>query len=62
MVETGELKKDKPIVISVSKDLVEILDEVKKYIIDYSYGSLNPSYYEASKLLAYKLKKKGKIL
>ena len=68
MVETGELVKEKegikekPCVIGVSKDLVEILDEVKKYIEDYSYGSIKPSYLEASKLLAIKLRKRGRII
>ena len=50
-------KKDR-IVIEVCPDLLGILEKIKDYIEEISYGSMRPSTFEASKFLAERIKKK----
>ena len=50
--------KRKTKVIEVSDELYAILENIKMYIRSYSYGTLNPSTFEATKFLAERIKRK----
>ena len=56
-------KNEKKIItIEIDKELYEILENLKDYVENISYGSMRPSTREASKLLAKKIKKRGGIV
>ena len=59
--ENNKNLKDR-IVVEIGKELYEILEKLKDYVEDISHGSMRPSTYEVSKLLAFKVKKRGGIV
>lgn len=50
-------KKDR-VIVEICPDLLVILEKIKDYVENISYGSMRPSTYEASKFLAERIKKK----
>jgi hypothetical protein len=55
MVNESKKKKDR-IIVEISPELMVILEKIKDYVQNISYGSMRPSTYEASKFLAERIK------
>lgn len=59
----NKLKKNKHIItVEIDEELYKILESLKDYVENISYGSMRPSTREASKLLAKKIQKRGGIV
>lgn len=54
--------EDDKVIVEIDAELFKILEKLKDYVEDISYGSMRPSTREASKLLAKKIIKRGGIV
>jgi len=55
-------EEEDAVVAKIDIELFNILEKIKDYVQEISYGSMRPSTREASKLLAKKIIKKGGIV
>lgn len=60
--DTGLVDKKKKYIVSIDKDLFDILVKMQSYVKDISYDSIKPTFRQASKLLAKKIIKRGGIV
>ena len=52
----------KKIYVEIDEELYAIIEKLKDYVEEISYGSMRPSTKEASKLLAKKIQKRGGVI